>query len=81
LKARQPAPTREQALPWFVDAQTQEAGMEARKLRTERVEDIEAFALKHGMSAEEVQDLIDRVGNDREALEQAALVQEAEKDD
>lgn len=52
--------------------------MDGRKLRTERVEDIEAFALKHGMSAEEVQDLIDRVGNDKEALEQAALVKEAE---
>lgn len=55
--------------------------MDSSKLSAERVEDIEAFALKHGMSAEEVQDLIDRVGNDREALEQAALVKEAEKED
>ncbi|MCO5084248.1 MAG: hypothetical protein M9955_21640 [Rhizobiaceae bacterium] len=48
------------------------------KLKTERVEDIEAFALKHGISAEDVQDLIDRVGNDLQALEDAVLVKQAE---
>ena len=48
------------------------------KMKTERVEDIEAFALKHGISAEDVQDLIDRVGNDLQALEDAVLVKQAE---
>lgn len=52
-----------------------------RELRTERVEDIEAFALKHGLNAEDVQDLIDRVGHDKEALEEAVLVKQAEEED
>lgn len=46
----------------------------------EKVDDIEAFALETGLSAEQVQDLIDRVGHDRRALEDAALVLQAEKE-
>ena len=39
-----------------------------------RSEDYEVrhFAEKHGLSVQQVQDLIDRVGNNREALEAAA---------
>lgn len=50
------------------------------RISEEKVEDIEAFALAKGLSAEQVQDLIDRVGRDRRALEDAALVLQAEKE-
>jgi len=50
------------------------------RLSLEKVEDIEAFALEKGLSAEQVQDLIDRVGRDRQALEDAALIMQAEKE-
>lgn len=49
-----------------------------KELRSEKVEDFEAFALKHGLNAEEMQDLVDRVGRDKQALEDAALVKQAE---
>ena len=52
--------------------------LENQKLKLEKVEDLEAFALKHGLNAEEVQDLVDRIGHDRQALEDAALVKTAE---
>lgn len=48
---------------------------------SDSVEDVEAFAFQHGISAEEAQDLIDRIGHDRKALEDAVLVLQAEKDD
>lgn len=52
--------------------------LENQRLGSEKVEDLEAFALKHGLNAEEVQDLVDRIGHDRQALEDAALVKTAE---
>ena len=50
------------------------------RLSPEKVEDIEAFALEKGLSAEQVQDLIDRVGRDRQTLEDAALIMQAERE-
>lgn len=51
-----------------------------QRLSEEKVEDMEAFALEKGLSAEQVQDLVDRVGHDRQALDDAALVLLAEKE-
>lgn len=47
----------------------------------ERVEDVEAFASANGVRVDQVQTLIDRVGNRRQALEEALLIKEAETDD
>lgn len=47
----------------------------------ERVEDAEAFARANGVRVDQVHTLIDRVGNRRQALEEALLIKEAETDD
>lgn len=34
--------------------------------------EVQAFAQRHGMSPQEVRDMIERIGNDRDALEREA---------
>ncbi|QKC82799.1 DUF2934 domain-containing protein [Mesorhizobium sp. NZP2077] len=59
---------REAALPLTAD----DALPETREIASTDVLEVEALAVRTGISGDEAQELIDRLGNDRAATEQAA---------
>lgn len=54
---------------------------EPRKASDKTVDDIAAYARRKGISTEDAQDLYDRVGCDREALDEAVDILQSETDD
>jgi hypothetical protein len=59
---------REDALPLIAD----DALPDTREIASSDVFTVEALAMRTGISAEQAQDLIDRLGKDRAAIEEAA---------
>jgi hypothetical protein len=47
-------------------------GQDRMRVAAEEEYEVAAFARRHGMTPQEVRDMIERIGNDREALEREA---------
>ena len=56
----------------MADDKTKRGGPDRRRVAGEQPYEVSYFARKHGITEEQAQDLIERIGNDREALDTAA---------
>ncbi|RYE11375.1 MAG: DUF3606 domain-containing protein [Hyphomicrobiales bacterium] len=56
----------------MADDKTFVAGQDRARVAAEEEYQVAAFARRHGMSPDEVIEMIERIGNDRDALEREA---------
>lgn len=47
-------------------------GQDRARVAGEEEYEVQAFARRHGMTPQEVRDMVERIGNDRDALEREA---------
>jgi hypothetical protein len=56
----------------MADDKTFVGGQDRVRVAGEEEYEVQAFARRHGMTPQEVRDMIERIGNDRQALEREA---------
>lgn len=56
----------------MADDKTFVGGQDRLRVAGEEEYEVQAFAQRHGMTPQEVRDMIERIGNDRDALEREA---------
>jgi hypothetical protein len=56
----------------MADDKTFVGGQDRKRVAGEEEYEVQAFAQRHGMTPQEVRDMIERIGNDRDALEREA---------
>lgn len=56
----------------MADDKTFVGGQDRVRVAGEEEYEVQAFARRHGMTPQEVRDMIERIGNDRDALEREA---------
>lgn len=56
----------------MADDKTKQGEQDRSRVAGDEPYEVEYFASKHGLSQDQARDLIDRIGNDRDALDKAA---------